>query len=148
MRNVFLAALMAAAVIGGNTESKWTVTKGSTSAANQAQSMRLSHGMFTTWTLVPRVSSASAAFSASCSMTGPYAKRSASEPSRRTAPRPCVTSESGSSRRRGDGPIASLMATLSSASSTAHRTTALVSSALDGWTTIMFGNAESMARWA
>jgi len=32
MRNVFLAALMAAAVIGGNTESKWTVTKGSTSA--------------------------------------------------------------------------------------------------------------------
>jgi len=30
MRNVFLAALMAAAITAGNTESKWTVTKGST----------------------------------------------------------------------------------------------------------------------
>src|SRR5712691_526591 len=30
MRNVFLAVLTAAAVVTGNTESKWTVTKGST----------------------------------------------------------------------------------------------------------------------
>ena len=30
MRNVFLAVLMAVSVTGSNTESKWTVTKGST----------------------------------------------------------------------------------------------------------------------
>ena len=48
--------------------------------------------------------------SASCSITGPYAKSTASEPSRSTRPRPGSSAPS-SSMRRGDGPMASRIAT-------------------------------------
>ena len=44
---------------------------------------------------------------------------------------------------RGDGPIASRMATLPSASSTAQATIAFVSSAFAGWTMVMLGSAAS-----
>ncbi len=74
--------------------------------------------------------------SASCSITGPYANRTASEPSRTTRPRPGSSSPS-SSMRRGDGPMASRIATFPSASSTAQRTTARVSSAFAGCTIVI-----------
>ena len=45
--------------------------------------------------------------------------------------------------RRGEGPIASRMATLPGASSTAQRRSARVSAALHGCTTVMPGNAAS-----
>ena len=69
--------------------------------------------------------------SASCSMTGPYARRIASAPSRTVRPHP-TWSRPVSSIRRGDGPIASRMATFPGASSTAQRRRARVSSALAG----------------
>src|SRR6266851_324861 len=114
---------------------------GSTRSASQSESTRLSHGMFTTCTRAPI---ASAAFRASCSITGPYAKSSASEPSRRIVPRPGVPAMPfGRSSKRGDGPIARRNATLSAASSTAQRSSPRVSSALAAWTTVRFGNAAS-----
>ena len=47
----------------------------------------------------------------------------------------------GSSMRRGEGPMASLIATLSSASSTAQRRSLAVSSAFAGWTIVSPGSA-------
>ena len=44
---------------------------------------------------------------------------------------------------RGDGPIASLIATFPSASSTAQRRSARVSSELAGWTIVISGSAPS-----
>src|SRR5581483_5321540 len=48
-----------------------TSSNGDSVSASQSGSMRLSQGMFTTWTRVPCARSASAAVSASCSSTGP-----------------------------------------------------------------------------
>ncbi len=80
--------------------------------------------------------------SASCSITGPYANMIASSPGRRVVPRPGKT-VSGTSIRRGEGPMASRIATFSAASSTAQRRSARVSSALAGCTIATFGSAPS-----
>ena len=68
-----------------------TVSKPDVSSVSHGVSTRFSQGWSTTCTDVPRAASCSAALSASCSMTGPYASSSASVPSRRTVPRPGET---------------------------------------------------------
>ena len=75
--------------------------------------------------------------------TGPYAKRTRVRALAQRRARVRARASPSSSMRRGDGPIASRIATFPSASSTAQRTTARVSSAFAGCTIVMFGSAPS-----